>query len=122
MTPITIEAEAVPLEWQEDGRVLRVRGTRVPLDVVVAAFHDGASAEEIVLRYPSLDLADVYGVLAYYLRHRDRVDGYLAERRATAAAVKRAVQARADMNVIRRRLESQGIRLRGANDDGTAAR
>jgi hypothetical protein len=31
----------------------------------------GADAEAIVREYPTLVLADVYGALAYYLRHRE---------------------------------------------------
>jgi hypothetical protein len=45
----------------------------------VCAFQQGSSAEEIVLKFPSLDLTDVYSVIAYYLWHRPDVDAYLAE-------------------------------------------
>jgi hypothetical protein len=60
--------------------ILRVGKTRVTLDTVVAAFNDGASPEEIVARYPSLSLADVYGAIALYLEHREDVDGYISLR------------------------------------------
>jgi uncharacterized protein (DUF433 family) len=60
--------------------VIRVGTTRVTLDTVVAAFLEGASAEEIVSQYPSLDLADVYAVIGHYLRHRVEVEAYLAKR------------------------------------------
>ena len=49
---LVIEAEPIPLEMHPDG-VVRVGGTRVTLDSVVAAFSQGATAEEIVQRYPS---------------------------------------------------------------------
>ncbi len=42
----------------------------------------GATAEEIVHRYPSLDLKSVYEVLAYILRYREAVDQYIEERKA----------------------------------------
>ena len=48
--------EPVPLYSDADG-VLRVRGSRVTLDIVPAAFADGATAEEIAQQYPSLSLA-----------------------------------------------------------------
>jgi hypothetical protein len=44
--------EPIPLQALEDG-VVRVGGTRVTLDTVVIAFEQGATAEEIVLQYPS---------------------------------------------------------------------
>jgi uncharacterized protein (DUF433 family) len=38
--------------------VVRVGGTHMTLDTVVAVFEEGATAEEIVKQYPSLRLAD----------------------------------------------------------------
>lgn len=55
---LTIAPETVPLTADVDG-VIRVRKTRVTLDTVILAFLDGATAEEIVHQYPSLDLGDV---------------------------------------------------------------
>lgn len=54
---LAIVAEAAPLQANEDGVIL-VGKTRVTLDTVVAVFNQGATAEEIVYRYPSLNLAD----------------------------------------------------------------
>ncbi|HKI18658.1 MAG TPA: DUF433 domain-containing protein [Isosphaeraceae bacterium] len=62
---------------QDENGVLRVGDTRVLLDSVVAAFHQGHSAETIAQRYPVLSLAEVYGAIAYYLANRDDVDQYL---------------------------------------------
>lgn len=76
---LVIGTESVPLTVDADG-VVRITGTRVTLDTVVAAFLDGAAAEEIVERYPTLALADVYSVIGYYLRRKVEVDSYLAER------------------------------------------
>ncbi len=41
----------VPIEHTTAG-VLRVEGTRVPIDTIITAFLEGATAEEIALRYP----------------------------------------------------------------------
>jgi len=41
--------------------VYRVGATRVMLDSVVAAFHQGHSAETIRQQYPALTLEEVYG-------------------------------------------------------------
>ena len=100
---LTIAAEPVPLRLDAAG-VVWVGGTRVTLDTVVAAFHDGASAEEITEQYPSLDLGEVYAALAYYLRHRPDVDAYLEEGRRRAAAVRAENEARFDPRGLRDRL------------------
>ena len=61
------------------GGVLRVGQTRVSLASIVAAFKEGAAAEAIADDYPSLALADVYELIAHYLRHRESLDSALAE-------------------------------------------
>jgi len=56
---------------------LRVGKTRVSLDSVVYAFHQGHSAETIQQQFPSLSLEEVYGAIAYYLANREEVERYL---------------------------------------------
>lgn len=99
----TIAPEPMPLELDRDG-VMRVGGTRVTLDTVVAAFNEGATAEEIAQQYPSLNLADIYVVIGYYLRRREEVESYLAKRREFAEAVRRENEARFNPIGVRERL------------------
>ncbi len=68
--------EAVPLQLDTQG-VYRVGQTRVTLDSVLRAFHQGDTVEDIVSRFPSLEMADAYQVIAYYLRNRAELDAYL---------------------------------------------
>ncbi|MBN1814903.1 MAG: DUF433 domain-containing protein [Anaerolineae bacterium] len=100
---LLIETEPVPLEKDADG-VVRVDGTRVTLDTIVAAFEEGATAEEIVYQYPSLDLAAVYSVVGYYLQHRQDVEAYLLWRRQERERVREQNQAKVDSRGIRDRL------------------
>jgi uncharacterized protein (DUF433 family) len=99
---LTIASEPAPLRLDADG-VVRVGGTRVTLDTVVEAFRDGATAEEIVQQYSTLDLGDVHATIAYYLRHRQEVDTYLAERRRQREAVRPENEARLDPHGTRDR-------------------
>lgn len=82
-----------PFHRDADG-VLRVGGTRVTLDVLIRAFQEGATAEEIAFRYPTLDLADIYATITYYLQNRDEVEAYLAERDQLADRMKHKNEAR----------------------------
>ena len=87
--------EACPdLLTQTSEGVLRVTGTRVTLNSIVQAFHDGATAEEIGQDFPTLSLAQVYEVLAFYLTHRAAVDTYLTEQMQLAATIRQELQAR----------------------------
>jgi len=72
--------EAIPLARDAQG-VYRVAGTRVSLDLLVRAFDRGATAEEIVQDFPTLDLPDVYQVIGYYLKHGSELAGYLEHRK-----------------------------------------
>lgn len=100
---ILISAQPIPLTLDADG-VIRITGSRVTLDTVVSAFLEGATAEEIVQQYPSLELADVYAVIGYYLRRRADVDKYLQERQKISQQVRRQNEDRFDPAGVRARL------------------
>ncbi|MCX7855926.1 MAG: DUF433 domain-containing protein [Anaerolineae bacterium] len=99
--PITVTV--VPLQKDADG-VIRIGNTRVTLDTVIAAFLEGATAEEIAQQYPSLALADVYAVISYYLQNQTEVEAYLQQRREEAQRVRQENEARFDPTGIRARL------------------
>jgi uncharacterized protein (DUF433 family) len=65
--------QVIPIQTDESGEV-RVGGTRVTLDSLVYAFRDGATAEEMVQKYPVLKLGDVYAVISYYLQNQSEID------------------------------------------------
>lgn len=103
---LAIGAEPIPLQPDTDG-VLRVGGTRVTLDTIVAAFEEGATAEEIVYQYPSLRLADVYSVIGYYLQRHLEVEAYLQRQ---AAEVRQGNKMRREPRDIRERLLARRAR------------
>ncbi|MGA9774044.1 MAG: DUF433 domain-containing protein [Blastocatellia bacterium] len=100
---LSIETETVPMQMDADG-VIRIGGSRVTLDTVVDAFDAGATAEEIVQQYPSLNLADVYSVIGYYLRRRSEIEDYLQQRRQQAVEIRKQNESRFEAKGIRERL------------------
>lgn len=104
---LTVQAESPPLQADSDGS-LRVGESRVLLDLVIRAFQDGATPETIVQRYPTVALADVYAVVAYYLRHRSEVEAYLVEREQQSREVWQRIESQqADLTELRSRLLAQ---------------
>src|ERR1041385_6199674 len=93
----------VPLRVDNDG-VVRLEGSRVTLDTVIGAFNNGCVPEEILLKYPSLDLSDIYAVVTYYLWHGEEVDEYLATRAERAEEVRRQNEERWPPQAMRERL------------------
>jgi hypothetical protein len=76
----------------------------VRLETVIGAFKNGCSAEEILLKYPSLNLTDIYAVITYYLWHRQEVEDYLEECRRQEEEVRRENEARFPSQGVRERL------------------
>ena len=91
---MTLAIKPIPVPLHADGcGGFRVGHSRVALDVVVREFEGGADPEAIVHAYPTLDLADVYAVIAYYLRNREEVNAHLAARRAEADRLRQEIEA-----------------------------
>lgn len=105
---LAILAEPAPLITNPDG-VVCIGGTRVTLDTVVAVFKQGATAEEIVHRYPSLRLGDVYASVAFYLNHQEDVEAYLKQREQQAQEIRQMNQSRSNPQGLRDRLLSRRV-------------
>lgn len=103
MTVMQIEALPAPLGVDAYG-VVRVGRTRIPIDRVVYAYNHGETPEEIVAGFDTLQLADVYATIAYYLHHRATVDAYLTRREEEAAELRREIEARWPPDGLRERL------------------
>jgi uncharacterized protein (DUF433 family) len=102
---LMVVADPVPLRTDAGGAI-RVGNTRVTLDIIVAAYQQGMSPEELVDELPTLELADVYAVITFYLRHRTEVDDYLEEQRQQGEEIRAKIEALqgADRNGVRERL------------------
>ena len=100
---LTVKPQPVPLRKAEDG-TWRVGNTRVLFDLVVYAFNNGRTPEEIVQSYDTLQLEDVYAVIAYYLANRSEVDNYLQEQEEQSGALWRDIQSRPDYKEFREKL------------------
>lgn len=86
---MTIETtQKVPLTLWKDGTI-RVKGTRLLIDMIVSAHNRGICPEEIFESFPSdiYTVADIYSIIAYYLKNKSKVDKYLAQRESEAEKV-----------------------------------
>jgi uncharacterized protein (DUF433 family) len=103
---LAVEAIPVALKTHADG-VIRVGDTRVTLDTIVAAFQRGETPEVIAEQYPAVSLADVYGVIGFYLGRQEEVEAYLTERQHRRAAIRRENEVGPAANKIRDRLRQR---------------
>ncbi len=88
---LLIELDAPPLKKWTDGTI-RVGETRIKLETIITAHHQNESPEEIAYGYPAVPLKDIYAVIAYYLRHKDNVDAYIAEQYRCGEEIRRQIE------------------------------
>src|ERR1700730_16552798 len=91
--PLTLQTDPIPLHADDHGAI-RVGASQVLLDVVIREFENGACPEEIAHGYSTLQLPDLYAVIAYYLRHQEEVDNYLRSRRVEAERLRQEIEAK----------------------------
>ena len=100
---LSLEPFAVPLHQSSDGAI-RVVGTRIGLDIIVSHFNRGLSPERIAAMLPTLTLADVYAVVAFYLQRREAVDAHFGEEDAQAVALQAEIESQPGYREHRERL------------------
>ena len=66
------------LKQDSDGFV-HVTGHRVGLQHIIHYYKEGFSPEMLACEYPSLLLAEVHKVIAFYLENRADVESYIAD-------------------------------------------
>jgi uncharacterized protein (DUF433 family) len=87
MAVASIEFHPIPVEAYLERigpDVIRVKGHRVGLEHIVERYREGYSPEQMALDFPGLDLAQIYGIIAYYLHNQPEVDAYVARVNARA--------------------------------------
>lgn len=60
------------------GGRLRIDGTRMTVNQIVALHKQGLSADDIVAQYPQRSLSEIFTVLAWYHANKDEFDQELA--------------------------------------------
>lgn len=83
---------AIPLKTDDKG-VMRVAGTRIPIDTVIACYHQGDTPESIHEGFSTLSIPVIYAVIAYYLEHRAEIDAYIHKREEEAEQMRQEIEA-----------------------------
>ena len=58
---------------------IRIKGTRVGIEIIIEQFHNGADPREIQRQYPNLSLEQIYATITYYLLNKEKTDAFIAE-------------------------------------------
>ncbi len=103
LTESSLQSLPTGLRLDSSGTI-RVGRSRVTFDLVIEQFEQGASAEDIVARFTTLDLPSVYSAIAWYLHHREEASEYLRERSAKSDANREEIERRWPSHGLRERL------------------
>lgn len=88
---LPLNGESPPLRTDESGTI-RIGTSRITLDLIVEQYQNGMSPEDMVRAYSTLELAEVYSAIAYYLHHQEEVDAYLQQREQAAATLQAEIE------------------------------
>jgi len=102
--------QKAPLNQDSEGTV-RLSGSRVTFDTLVAAFKRGCTAEQIHDSFPSLSLAQIYGAIAWYLNHQADADDYLREREHEAQAIRQEIESQPEQAAFRETMRQRREQL-----------
>jgi uncharacterized protein (DUF433 family) len=98
-----------------DGEI-RLAGHRIGLFHIIHYYNEGHAPEMLVGQYPTLPLALVHKIIAWYLENQTEADQYFIACAAQMARQRDASQKSLDIALLRRRLEKQRRAV-----DGTVA-
>src|SRR5262249_25224931 len=82
-------------------------GHRIGLLHLVYYYNEGYTPEMVVCQYPTLSLALVHKVIAFYLENRPEVDAYVTACRTELDRQRDSNPSRLDLAELRRRLEAR---------------
>jgi uncharacterized protein (DUF433 family) len=88
---------------------IRLTGHRLGLFHVVHFYNEGYLPEMLVCQYPTLPLALVHKVIAFYLENRAEVDAYVATCQDELSRHKEANPRRIDVATLRQRLQAMAV-------------
>jgi uncharacterized protein (DUF433 family) len=95
------------LHWHPDGEI-RLAGHRIGLYHFVFYYNQGYTAEMMLGQFPTLDLALIHKVIAFYLDHERQVDEYVAQYRADLEALRAVGRHAPSIIELRKRLKTRG--------------
>ena len=92
------------LHWHPDGEI-RLVGHRIGLYHFLYYYNQGFTAEMILCQFPTLELATIHKVIAFYLDHQAEVDRYVNDYQAELDDLRSASPHAPSVAELRKRLE-----------------
>ena len=94
------------LTRHEKGEI-RMTGHRIDLFHLVSLYNEGNSAEMLLGYFPTLSLALIHKVIAFYLENKAEVDAYVAHCEAESERLQSVTPLAPTIDELRARLQSK---------------
>lgn len=94
----------VPLFQDDQGRI-RVIGSRVTLDTIVARLQQGDTPEDIQDGFPTLSLTQINAVIGWYLNNQAEAGEYIQEQEAEAEVLWKEIESQPGYVPLREQLQ-----------------
>src|ERR1041385_3754111 len=98
------------LKQEPDGTV-RVKGSRITLDTLIALFKRGETLKEIREGFPSLSRTQVTHTLNWYLYNKESAEDYFEARKFEADALRKKIEGDPQNIVLRKILRKRREQL-----------
>ncbi len=73
---------------------IRLKGTRIDLTMVIELHRQGLTPEQIVERFPTLEVVQVDAAIAYFMQNRESVEEYMRRVEDFGAKIRREIESR----------------------------
>ena len=83
--------DEVPLTQWENGTI-RVIGSRVTLDTIIARMQVGDTPEEIHEGFPTVTLEQINAIIDWYFNNQVEADEYLQEQEAEGERIRKEIE------------------------------
>lgn len=77
---------------QDDSGTIRVKGSRVTIDTLVARYLQGDTVEGIHEGFPSVSPEAIQKIIQWYLANQSEVDEYIEKRHAEGEILRREIE------------------------------
>ena len=96
---------------QDDGGTIRVTGSRVTIDTLVARYWQGDTFEDIHEGFPSVSVDAIQKIINWYLANRSEVDEYLRKRYDEAEILRQKIESQPSYQAFLKEFERRAAEL-----------
>ena len=96
---------------QDDGGIIRVTGSRVTINILVARYWQGDTFEEIHEGFPSVSVEAIQKIINWYLANRSEVDEYIRKENDEAEMLRRKIESQPRYQAFLREFERRRAEL-----------